>query len=103
MTGFHNTVVWVAPGSSGFKMRSVLIRAVPYFCLGYGNVVPGGNHDGGGGAPPAIGTRDKATTAALKGHAGRTANWTAGAMVSPLARPPALSVRPLVPAFRRPI
>lgn len=32
-----------------------------------------------GGQPPPIGQRDKATQAALNGHASRITNWTAGA------------------------
>jgi hypothetical protein len=79
VTHFSNCVVWVATGSSGFKMRSVLVRQLPYFCgSGIGHV-SGGGAGGGGGAPPPIGLRDKSTTAAIGGHAGRTFNWTAGA------------------------
>ena len=58
-------------------MRHVLLREIPYFCLGYGNIVGGGGNGVGGGATPAVGHRDKATTSALGGHAHRTANWTA--------------------------
>ena len=78
MTHFSNNVVWVAPGSSGFAMRHVLIREVPYFGLGLGNIVPGGGKGVGGGAPPAV--RDAATQQALKGHAFRSANWTWGSL-----------------------
>ena len=40
---------------------------------------PGGGNGVGKGAPPPLGERDEATRAALRGHAGRLANWTAGA------------------------
>eukprot|EP00937_MAST-01D_sp_MAST-1D-sp2_P006814 g6814.t1 len=79
VTHFDNTVVWVAPGAVGFRMRHVLVREVPYFCGGYGNIVPGGGNGVGGGAVPSPGARDKATEAALRGHANRIFNWTAGA------------------------
>ena len=77
MTHFSNCVIWVAE-SSGFKLRHTLIRQLPYFCTGYQNILPGGGGGMNGGRPPAIGERDKATKAALDGHASRITNWTAG-------------------------
>ena len=32
VTHFSNSVVFVPPGATGFTMRHVLIRQVPYFC-----------------------------------------------------------------------
>ena len=78
MTGFSNNVVWVAPGSSGFAMRHVLVRDVEYFSLGPANIVPGGGRGVGQGAPPTV--RDAATQQALAGHAHRIANWTFNAL-----------------------
>lgn len=78
VTHFSNNVIWVGQ-SSGFKLRSTLIRQLPYFCLGYTSIVPGGGGGVNGGRPPTVGQRDKATQAALNGHASRIANWTGGA------------------------
>ena len=80
VTSFSNNVVYVAPGSSGFVMRHVLIREAPYFGLGYGSIVAGGSNGVGGGAPPAVPLRDAATQQALNGHAHRIANWTYGSL-----------------------
>jgi len=78
VTHFSNCVIWVAE-SSGFKLRRTLIRQLPYFCTGYQNILAGGGGGSKGGQPPAIGKRDKATMAALGGHASRITNWTVGA------------------------
>ena len=80
VTHFSNAVVFVPPGASGFTMRSVLIRHVPYFCEGFTGIIPGGGDGVGKGAPPPVGQRDDATSAALQGHAGRIANWTSGSL-----------------------